>query len=281
MIRLILFLVVSVMAAGGTSMAENTSTYSVDTVPIQIMRERAPDDVTTLSAAEIYDYPPGFSAFVTAVTEHVVASLAREKLCLDNAESKKRSLLQFAPWPIVSNHLAPVPPLETGPIGVCQISSPWIDITIERKPVPWVRAIIRYNAHQLLADQAVLEGARNVPPGVAMPLTQSEFEQYAFEYSDSTTRINPAKKPIEERLPPDLLWLFRRARQNMRGPFSDMARVAMGKAMATGADGYTKIVIALIDQCFSSEGVEVQYNNILDVADLIPLEQYKIVTPIR
>ena len=39
MIRLALFLVISVMAAGGTSMAENTSTCSVDTVPIQIVNK--------------------------------------------------------------------------------------------------------------------------------------------------------------------------------------------------------------------------------------------------
>jgi hypothetical protein len=287
MIRLLIFFILSVMATGGTSMAENLSTCSVDTVPIQILNKRGDNSATTLSAAGKYGFTgnPSFNAFITAVTEHLAAKLAQEKLCLNSAESQERSLVKFAylyfTVPGDDQRLAAVRTLEALPSDVCRISSPWIDIIVEREPVPSVRAIVRFNERQLLADQAVLEGSRNVPSGVAMPLKQSEFEQYAFEYSDSTTRINPAKKPIEERLPPDLLWLFRRAWQSTRGPFSAEAYIAMEKAMTTGADGYTKIVIVLIDQCFSSEGVDVQYNNILDVADLTPLEQYKIVTPIR
>ena len=51
--------------------------------------------------------------------------------------------------------------------------------------------------------------------------------------------------------------------------------------MKQNAEGYTKLVTALIDRCFASDGTAIHYNNILDVADLISLKQYKIDTPIR
>jgi hypothetical protein len=54
----------------------------------------------------------------------------------------------------------------------------------------------------------------------------------------------------------------------------------MRKAMEMGAEGYTKIVIALIDRCFESDGSDIHYGSILDVADLVPLKQYIIATPI-
>jgi len=30
----------------------------------------------------------------------------------------------------------------------------------------------------------------------------------------------------------------------------------------------------------ASDGADIQYNSVLDVADLVPLEQYKIITPL-
>jgi len=174
-----------------------------------------------------------------------------------------------------------VPSLDVRPSGGCRISSPWIDLAFERRPVPWIRGIVRWNQRQLLADQAVLAGARNVPPGVAMPLRGSEYSHFAHEYESSEIPPQPAAKSIEERVPPDLLWLFRRAWQSTRGPFEGYVNASMRKATEKGAEGYTKLVIALIDRCFASDGADIHYNSILDTADLISLEQYKIDTPIR
>jgi len=101
MIRLILFLTASVMAAGGTSMAENTSTCPADTVPIQIFDTGWHSEVTTLSALGSPSGIPAFNTFVTTVTEHLAVKLAQENLCLNSAESQERSLFQF-----VHMHLA-------------------------------------------------------------------------------------------------------------------------------------------------------------------------------
>lgn len=286
MLRFSLFMT-SVMATS-TSTASGASQCPVDTVPIQITNETRSGPVTTLSGSNLSNTYPNFRAFVTAVTEHVAARLARDKFCITGADtdSTKQSLLQFVKWPLATSGnepLAPVSSLDARPSGGCRITSPWIDLTFERRPVPRIRGVIRWNERQLLADQAVLSGASNVPPGVAMPLKQREFTHFAeVEYAGSEIPRKPAAEPIEARVPPDLLWLFRRAWQSTRGPFSNGAMGSMNRAMQTGAEGYTQLVTALIDRCFASEnGADIHYSSILDVADLISVEQYKINTPIR
>ena len=281
MIRSLFFMITMVMMAG-TGLAEDAPPCPADAVPIQVVRAFKCDDVTTFSEANISSTIPGFSAFATAVTEHLAAKLAQEKICPTCSKDRECSLLQFVTLTVNSLPATSIAPLETRPVGVCRITSPWMDLVIEREPVPLVRGIFRYSERQLLADQAVLAGAQGVPPGVAMPLAHEEFDRYAdLEYASSEIRKLPAKKPIEERVPPDLLWLFRRAWQNVDYTyFPGAAGSSMKKAMATGSESYTKIVIRLIDRCFESEGEDINYNSILDVDDPELLEQYKIVTSI-
>ena len=169
----------------------------VDSVPIQILDQADPGDATTLSKVDIVDYPKGgypsgFNAFVTAVTEHLTAKLTEEKVCLNTSASQEQSLLQFVPRNItVSYRGVQVPLVQLRPAGVCRISSPWIDIAIERKPVPWVRGVVRYSERQVLADQAVLAGADNVPPGEALTLNEGEVSQYIGEYEKANGKIRP------------------------------------------------------------------------------------------
>lgn len=271
------------VTAAGASTAGGVSQCPVDTVPIQIMAATWRDPEATLSTADMRS-APHFRAFVTTVTKHVAARLGEDKLCIDSADSKKRSLLQFVNWPLVIGNklLEPAPSLDARPSGGCRISSPWVDLAFERRPVPWVRAVVRWNERQLLADQAVLAGVRNVPTGVAMPLAQSAYHGFAYPYADSEIRRLPAAQPIEERTPPDLLWLFRQSPQSTLVPFGGTAHGTMNTAMERSAERYTQLVIAVIDHCFASDdGADIHYSSILDVADLISLEQYKIATPIR
>ena len=174
---------------------------------------------------------------------------------------------------------AAVRPLEARSSGVCRISSPWIDIAVEREPVPYVRAIVRYSDRQMIADQAVMAGVRNVPTGTAVPIHVSEMRVYRQVFLKSRPGMTTTPPPpIEEIVPPDILWLFRNSHEVTRAPFG--VAVGMENAMAAGAKGYTNIVTALIDQCLASDGADIQYNNVLDVSDLISLEQYKIIAPL-
>jgi len=282
LLRLSLFMAGVVVASTGT--AEGAPRYSVDAVPIQITNETRSGPESTLSAAGISGSEPYFRAFVTAVTEHVAARLAKDRLDIDSVDGKKRSLLQFVNWPLVTSGNEPlsvVPALDVRPSRSCRISSPWIDFAFERGPAPWVRGVVRWNERQLLADQAVLAGMRDVPMGVVMPLKQGEFTALAYPYADSEIEGRPAARPIEERIPPDLLWLFRASPQVTFMPFGAVAMNTVDTAMQKSAQRYTRLVIALIDRCFVSDGDDIRYSSILDVADLIPLEQYKINTPIR
>ena len=298
-----------------TSSAGEVAQCPVGSVPIQVVGEGGSSSVTTLPAATQSDFGiigggyPDFNAFVAAVTEHVAARLGKNKLCIDNAESRERSLLQFMHWKIRSgnNPPAPVTSLDARPSNGCRISSPWIDLAIERKPIPWIRAIVRWNERQFLADQAVLAGMLNVPPSVAKPLTNAEYGHFVSEYKKrelcqptvkplldgeniSSIKVysthslffcgpteEPIAEPIEEYVPSDLLWLFRRFFSSGRGGYSAYIPKEIKEK---NAEDYTKIVLALIDRCFASnDEANLQYDNILDIADLISLEQYKIDTP--
>ena len=273
-----IFIIAFLLVLGPVAWWASRCPVDVESLSIQLVRSSKYGDVTTLSGAK--DSAP-LMAYncMTIVTEHLAAKLAQENICLNSTESKERSLLQFE-IPRLGVVPLPVPPLEKKPHGVCRITSPWLDLVIERKPVPSVRAIIRFSARQLLADQAVLAGARNVPPGVVKPLTHEEYRQYAFEYALSEIYHKPAAKPIEERVPADLLWAFRRADHSHPNSFPWAASGSAHEAMRIRTDKYAQIVNALIDQCFESEGADLQYNSILDIADLVPIEEYKIETSI-
>jgi hypothetical protein len=286
MFRLFLFMI-SVMAVGACA-AEDVSPCPADAVPIQIMAPGYGSEIRR-SAAEISDDIPHFHIFVATVTEHINSRLTKDKLCvygardmenMRSAEREKHSLFQFVYWSvsIYDEYIVPVMPPTGGPAS-CQIYSPWIDLVVDRGAVPQIRAIVRWNERQLLADQAVLAGAKNVPPGMAMPLTSGEYGGFVSVYQDSFTFNRPGLKPrpIEERVPPDLLWMLRRSWQTTI--FVGSEKTAMRGAIEKGAEGYTKLVLALIDRCFvpSAPGrVDIHYSSIVDAADPVLLEQYKI-----
>jgi hypothetical protein len=174
----------------------------------------------------------------------------------------------------------------------CRIYSPWIDLIVDRgvkrpsdrsdrKPVPHVLAIVRWNERQLLADQAMLAGVKNVPLNRPMPLNPRELGHFITEYERSELLGKSAAKPIEERVPPDLLWLLRRSRQS--SPFTSAVHDAMDKVTAN--EGYTKLVLALIDRCFAASAsgkyMDIPYIGMVD-DDPILLEQYRIdIRPLR
>jgi hypothetical protein len=262
-------------------------------VPIQIMTPGYGGSKPYSSVAAISSGLPHFRAFVESVTNHINARLAKEKLCvtgakdmesMDSATIHNRSQLQFVHWPLFMPREYTVPAMSI--IGgreslSCWIFSHWIDLALEWKPTPSIRGVVYWNERQLLADQAVLAGARNVPLGRAMPLKPSELGPFVDEYVDTEHRHprKSATKPLEERVPPDILWLLRRSGYNERGGGRFMGDMHI--AVKKGSEGYTKLIITLIDRCFASGGRHVyHYGSILDVDDPVLLEQYKIDMPI-
>lgn len=290
--RLRFFLFLAGMMATGAGTAGDVSPCSVDSVPIEVMTPGRGGSDVIRSVAELSDSDPHFRAFVGAVTEHVKTRLAGDDLCIkgagsmDSAAWENHSLLQFVHWRLAMGHGFYVPVMTfMGGLGPpsCRITSPWIDLVVDRKQqVPSIRGIVYWNERQLLADQAVLAGARNVPAGVAMPLKPSELGHFVGEYRRSEIYHEPTK-PVEERVPPDILWLLRRTwsstgAQTTHSPLPTIVSGSMYKVTEKSAENYTKFVLALIERCFASDGV-IHYDSILDVADAISIEQYRIDTP--
>ena len=279
MLRFLTFLIGLTMV--GTSAAEGGSPCPVDSIPNSHIGWLNASAAEISKVSETDEYIAAAVTFVITVTKHIAARLGRENLCPNSAESKELSQLQFVQWFIdfsKNNPPAPAPRLDVRPSHGCRISSPWIELAIERKPIPWIRAVSRWNERQFIADQAILAGVKNVPPGVAKPLVADELMRFEKEYENSEVRGKPAAKPIEKRIPPDLLWLFRHYPMESFPVYHFGGNSSL--VMNMGADGYTKLVLALIDRCFdSADGANLRYNSILDVADPILLEQYKIDTP--
>ena len=315
-------------------------------IPIQIVDESqgAQKAHIAASAAELCNQNSYFlnlrspyllHTLVPAVTKHVAMWMEKNNIRI--GKDNKEPLLQFVMWPLTSRSdspFAPMPSLDmrsSSSSDGCRITSPWLDLVFERTPVPRLRAVVRWNERQLLVDQAMLAGARNVPPGMAMPLQGSKFmpgtlgynrepgelKRFTKEYDDIkrqhrkiqfdgfwkqhrtkskeeitsilTKKLEEMEEEIEDRIsvelgdriPADLLWLFRRTSQiDLGSPFDGDTLEAMGKAREKSVEPYTKLVIALIDRCLASElapeGTTLQYNSIIDITDQLLLDQYKI-----
>ncbi|MDR2220674.1 MAG: hypothetical protein LBE24_08875 [Methylobacillus sp.] len=282
MLRLLLF--ITGIIAAGISAAEDATPCSPDIVPIQIIDRVQQSSVITLPSFKVgmgSKRSLEFNSPVGGIMEHIATRLAEENLCQDIAKNKEHSLVQFVDWPItVSKSSPPAPVLATNAHSTngCQITSPWLDLAFEREPVPRIHAIVRWSARQLLTDQAMLVGAKNVPPGIAMPLIDGAFSYFANDYAKSEIRGEQMETPVTERISPDLLWLFRRSPQKLAMNSFGGASDGLEKVQKKGKSGYTKLILALIDRCFDSNGETLHYDSILDAKDLIPLEEYKIDT---
>ena len=310
--RTLLLFLAGVMTASASA-AENVSPCPGDALPIQITNPGGSPIKLTPGGSEITFIRPGvpdakrpvaelphylqhFSALVTAVTEHVAARLVRDQLCIRAGSAEKmhtdewrtRSWFQFVYWPLFMSHEYIVPAMDSSGASLfpsCRISSPWMDLIVDRSPVPLIRGIVYLNERQLLADQAALAGVRHVPPGGrAMPPKPNELGRFMADYEYSEIRREPTAKPVEERVPPDILWLLRYSSQSTIMPFVGFVNEAIDNATRKSVPGYTQLVLTLIDRCFDSSAsgrVDLHYDIILDVADPGLLDLYKIDTPRR
>lgn len=228
-----------------------------------------------------------FRSFITSVKDHVLSKFVRAMPCEENSNNESMINLIFVRLPLVTSGnepLAPAPSLDAPQSDLtCRVDSPWVHLMIRRSTNPLVRAVFIWNERQFLVDQVLLSGGESHSLTMPLiPLTNDLFEQYARDYADSEILRLPRGEhsqpttPISERIPADVLWLFRNSQQSTRGPFSDIARSAMKTTLERATEGYTNFVMVLFDQCFASSNSEQFYKSILEVQDVIPLEEYQI-----
>ncbi len=223
---------------------------------------------------------PEFRSFVRAVTDHVLSRLAGA--CLRHRSLEPAIDLLFVRLPLVSpgnDPLEPAPSIRTdGADIMCRLDSPWVKLAVWNSGPVLARAVFIWNERQFLQDQALLSGAGHPVTTVPSPLANRMFKQHARDYADYVLTSPPTPQTnaiLAERIPADVLWLFRYSWQSTRGPFLYSAWGGMKTVLERAAGGHTKVVLGLINQCLASKAVEQRYENILQLNE-IPLRDYKI-----
>ncbi|NLR76229.1 hypothetical protein [Leeia aquatica] len=259
------------MAWGGTSCVD---------VPVQLVENDRTGPITALTAVQLPDDSKALHELMTTVTSHITTRMGWGQRCQEGAEHRSRSLLQFVNWKLtyIERALLNQPkPLEDLGLAGCRVSSPWLDMVYVRQPAPSVRAIIRWNARQLLADQAALAGVEHVQTGVVLPLPQAKLLDLAERYAELKFHSRASDAAFEAKVPADLKWMFSKTRyMNDLSPFSFQVGVPRHFVSEEAVQRYAQLITKLVDRCFGSNGMEIHYNSILETGDLISLEHYRI-----
>lgn len=127
-----------------------------------------------------------------------------------------------------------------------------------------------------------MSGARAEPGELLAPMNEQVFAQLADDYArcvllaSSPEAAAEAVTAISKRIPPDMLWLFQHAWQSTRGPFTELARAALADTIGRAGPRYIELTKLLFDRCLASDAAEQRYASILDLADLIAFDRYRI-----
>ncbi|MCC3547890.1 hypothetical protein [Microcoleus sp. PH2017_24_DOB_U_A] len=162
------------------------------------------------------------------------------------------------------------------------LDSPWVKLTFSRSPRLVVRAVFLWNEQQFLLDQSLMSGIRASPTNPLVPIDQAIFEQFVENYTDSVLAVrSPEAKSagqasISKRLPPEIFWLFRNARQSSLSAFQVEVTSALNSILTQAAIGYTDLTKALVDQFFTSAQTEIRYESVLDLKDIFTLDRYRV-----
>lgn len=256
----------------------NANGYAMNIIDEAVTQQKIP------SVEAVND--PHFRSFITSVRDHILSKFVGAMPCQKNSDEEQTISLIFVRLPLVTSGdepIAPAPSLDAPQSDLtCRLDSPWARLAVRRSTSPTVRAVFIWNERQFLLDQVLLSGKSHANIVPLTPLSNRLFEQYATDYADSEILRSPRGEsshptpPISERIPADVLWLFRNSWQSTRGPFSGIARSAMRTTLERAASGYTDLTKALIDQCFASAKTEIRYKSVLDLKNIFTLDQYRI-----
>jgi hypothetical protein len=250
---------------------------------IQIVDGSGGRDLAGTSLETLQESP--FKSFVTIISEHIRARAAAAPL-LENSKDEAEITASFVYWPLVAhgaNSASTPPALDTDQTpGAAHLLSPWSHLAISKTPRLSVKAIFVWSERQFLVDQAFMAGARPESSLRVARIEDKVFEKYVQDYADSVLlAASPearaeAQAHMPERIPAELLWLFRQAWQSTFAPFSNGVRHALGTVIERAAPGYTSLVETLVDRGFAAPGSEQRYDNVLDLGDVPALGAYKI-----
>jgi hypothetical protein len=223
-----------------------------------------------------------FKSFVASLTNYISTRFPNAGSCTENLDRGAMSSLTFVRLPLVTsdnNPFAAPPKLSPSFPGItCRLDSPWVKLAIRNSDKPLIQGVFTWNERQFLADQALLANPNLTLDSPLIPLSNRLFEKYAADYADSEIlRSRSGKASITERIPMDLLWLFRNSPQTTFIPFSSAARSSMNTMPKRMAKNYINLTQKLFDRCFASaQKSEQRYETVLDLRNTISLDRYQI-----
>jgi hypothetical protein len=138
-----------------------------------------------------------------------------------------------------------------------------------------ISGVIFWNERQILQDQALLSNNTKQGGAPRSALPRDEFERLADYYAEYNFRPGPGdQRKSTQQIPADLLWLFRRSPQSTRGPFSVAAQSTMQEIAKSEAAYYSKLTLALLDQCLKQPGERIRYDSIREAGRLVELQRH-------
>jgi hypothetical protein len=225
---------------------------------------------------------PAFRAFISRVLDNLQPKVGPHKIVPTKDIGPNTSSLHFVRIAVASSGDqvwsdggVPAVSAEDG----CVIQSPWIEVTVSVTPKPRVTGTVFWNERQVLQDQAILGDLTQVTSAPRHALPRSLFEQLAKQYADNEILRMPVEQGAAqsaERVPPDVLWLFRHSPQSTRGPFSAGAEGAMQEIAQRAAGFYAELAATLVNRCLDAPRARYTYAGIGDVSGIIPLSGYDL-----
>lgn len=277
-----------------TSLIDVKSAYARESAfpmqcSIQIVDESNGKKVSGESLATLensnFKISSNFKIYITSILKHIEDNIGERLESCGNSNAISKIDLCFVYQPLIASNSKKTPLCSNIDLGKSKsefeysLNSPWATIRIARSPKLILSAMFILNERQILLDQALLSGRDTSQAGSTIAITRQVFDKYVRDYTDSVLLAPSseaqfkAKIHIEERIPMDIVWLFRHAWQSTLAPFSMTAQHALSLAMERATPRYTILINALVDQCFTSASVTDQYNNILELNEIFNINK--------
>lgn len=250
---------------------------------LEILDESAGKRVPGESLATVGDAK--FQSYVTEVSQHIARKAGEPPQCFKHADGGPAIALYFVYRPLIVTHAprlrGPTDFEKSGGEVSCRVDSPWATIRAGRSPSFFLRAVFTWSERQVLLDQALLADAHVVHTAPLAPLEPRAFDNFVRDYTESVLLApsrdrQRAQIGLAERIPAEVLWLFRQAWQSTRAPFSMEARHALTETMQWVAPHYVSLTKALVNRCFVSTRVEERYDGVLELSKIFPISEYRI-----
>jgi len=234
------------------------------------------DDATTpgrtYSSIEQVGNTP-FREFIAGILSHLLKAPGSGEPRLVPRGQVDGAALVFVRLPVATSgttELPPAPPARAAASG-CRVQSPWFDLTVRADAAPRLQGVFVWSERQILQDLAFLAGQTGDPLAPPQPLPQGTWQELAELYAREALMAptqSSADETFEDRIPDDILFLFRQAPQSTFAPFEEAARETMGEIAREAVERQVTLATTLIERC-TTEGSLLKITDAAQAAQVV------------